>query len=98
MSIQSLTNIRKALSTLNPNQVREMSEKSVHVSLHAGSEDAYRRMESFLLRDLRPARRQESASLITRGSGSPAGGAHHIDIYDENVPSPSGALIFRPER
>ncbi len=98
MAIQSLTNIRKALSTLNPNQVREMSEKSVHVSLHAGSEDAHRRIESFLLKDLRPARRQESASLITRGTGSSLGDAHHIDIYDESVPSPSGALIFRPER
>jgi len=98
MPVQSLTNIRKALSTLNPNQVRELSEKAVLVALHAGSEDAYRQMESFLLRDLRPARRKESASLITRGTGSFAGDAHHVDIYHENVPSPSGALIFRPER
>jgi len=98
MPVQSLTNIRKALSTLNPNQVRELSEKAVLVALHAGSEDAYRQMESFLLRDLRPARRKESASLITRGTGSFAGDAHQLDIYHENVPSPNGALIFRPER
>jgi hypothetical protein len=95
---QGLTNIRKALSTLNPNQVREMSERSVHVVLHAGSENAYQQMESFLLRDLRPARRRESAALITRGGGASAGDSHEIEIYDENVPSPSGALIFRPER
>ncbi|MBV9223378.1 MAG: hypothetical protein JOY85_05085 [Acidobacteriaceae bacterium] len=98
MPVQSLTNIRKALSTLNPNQVRELSEKAVLVALHAGSEDAYRQMESFLLRDLRPARRKESASLITRGTGSFTGDAHQLDIYHENVPSPNGALIFRPER
>src|SRR4051812_24040477 len=55
-------------------------------------------MESFLLRDLRPARRKESASLIARGTGSSAGDAHQIEIYDESVPSPSGSLIFRPER
>ena len=98
MPIQGLTNIRKALSSLNPNQVRENSEKSVHVVLHAGNEDAYQQMESFLLRDLRPARRKESASLIARGTGSSAEDAHRIEIYDESVPSPSGSLIFRPER
>ena len=98
MPIQGLTNIRKALSTLNPNQVRELTGKPVHVILHAGSEDAYQRMESFLLRDLRPARRKESASLITRETGSFSGDGYEIQIYDENAPSPSGALIFRPER
>ena len=97
MPVQSLTSIRKALSTLNPNQVREMSEKSVHVALHAGSEDAYQSMESFLLRDLRPTRRKESASLISRGTGSSLGDSHELAIYDESVPSPSGALIFRAE-
>jgi len=97
MPIQGLTNIRKSLSNLNPTQVRETSEKPVHVVLHAGSEDAYRQMESFLLRDLRPARRKESASLIARGTGSSVGDAHQIEIYDESVPSPSGSLIFRPE-
>jgi hypothetical protein len=97
MPIQSLTGIRKALSTLSPTQVREMSEKPVLVTLHAGSSDIYQQMESFLLKDLRPTRRKQSASLITRETGPVTGDAHHIDIYDANVPSPSGALIFRPE-
>lgn len=98
MPIQGLMNIRKALSTLNPSQVRQMSEKSVHVSLHAGSEDTYRQMESFLLQGLRSARRQESAALISRGSGSLVGDSHEITIYDASLPTPSGALVFRPER
>jgi hypothetical protein len=98
MPIQGLTNIRKALSTLNPNQVREMSEKSVHVTLHAGSEDSYRQIESFLLQGLRTVRRQDSAALISRSTSASMGNAHEIAIYDETVPSPSGALIFRPER
>lgn len=98
MSIQALTNIRKALTTLNPGQVREMREKSVHVTLHTGSEGSYRQIESFLLQGLRPARRQESAALISRGTGSLTRNAHEIAIYDESLPSPSGALIFRTER
>jgi hypothetical protein len=97
MPVQGLASIRKALSTLNPNQVREMSGKSVHLVLHAGSDESYRRMESFLLRDLRPARRQNSAALISRETGSSFSNSQGIEIYDEGVPSPSGALIFRAE-
>ncbi len=97
MAIQGLANIRNALNTLNPEQVRELSRKPVQISLHAGNEDAYQRMENFLLQDLRPSRRLESLSLISRDTKPANSAAHQISIYDESSLTPSGALIFRPD-
>jgi len=98
MAIQGLVNIRKALATLNPKQVREMSERNVRVALHAGSQEAFQRMENFLLRDLSPARRRSSALLISRATGSQFGQQPDIDIYDEGVVAPAGAIVFQLDR
>ncbi len=97
MALQSLLHIRSALNTLNPSQVRELTEKPVHISLHANSEDAYQRMENFFLQELRPARRTESRELLTRGEATAAGNAHLLSVYDEAAVSPAGALVFRPD-
>ncbi len=98
MSIQGLINIRKALSTLNPKQVREMSDRPLHVALHAGSQEAYQRMESFFLRDLSPARRRESAMLLTRAPIPALGQRYDFSVYDEGLASPPGALVFHADR
>ncbi len=105
MALQALTNIRTALHTLNPDGIRELGRKPVHISLHAGSDEGYRRMESFLLQELRPSRRLESLSLVSRGPSAtaPPGAApgakesHQIAIYEEGSSAPAGALIFRSD-
>ena len=97
MALQSLLHIRSALNTLNPSQVRELAEKQVRLSLHAGSEDAYGRMETFFLQELRPGRRAESRQLLTRGDAVPVGNAQVISVYDEGALAPAGALVFRPD-
>lgn len=97
MAIQVVTNIRTALQTLNPEQVRELSKKPLQLSLHAGSDEAYRRMESFFLQELRPSRRLESLALISRGLTASPGAGHQISIYDESSLTPAGALVFRPD-
>src|SRR5579884_4121351 len=94
MPFEGLMNIKKALTTLNSKQVREMSERPVRVALHAGSQEAYQRMENFFLRDLSPARRRQSAVLLTRAPVAP-GTPVDIQVYDEGVPAPYGALVFR---
>ena len=98
MSLQALRNIKKGLTQLNPRQVREMSEQTVHVALHAGSQEAYQRMENFFLRDLSPARRRESAQLLTRAPIPTLGQPFDFAVYDEGVAAPHGALVFRAER
>ncbi|MBV9156437.1 MAG: hypothetical protein JO097_09250 [Acidobacteriaceae bacterium] len=97
MSIQGLVSIKKALSTLNPKQVREMRERSVHIALHADSQEGYRRMEDFFLRDLSPARRRESAVLLTRAPIPVLAQRYDIDVYGEGVVAPHDSLVFHPD-
>ena len=99
MGIQGLINIKKAISSLNSNQVRQMADQHVVVGLHAASPESFNRMENFLLADLSPARRIASSSLIVRSPGSLMGqSAASIDIYDESVIAPARALIYHPNR
>jgi hypothetical protein len=103
MNLEGLLSIRKALTTLNPKQVREMSERPLHVVLHASGPGSYQRMEDFFLQDLSVARRRESAALLTRPV-DPAlvqgvsGQNQDLMIYDEALSPPANALVFRPGR
>jgi hypothetical protein len=97
MNLEGLMNIKKALSTLNPKQAREMSERPVRIALHAGSQDAYDRMERFFLRDLSPARRRESALLLTRAP-IPAAQPFDLTVYDSSAAASPNALVFQPDR
>jgi len=96
MALEGLLHIKKALGSLNSKQVRDMSERAVRIALHAGSQESYQRMENFFLRDLRPTRRRQSAVLLARAPVLP-GAPINIQIYDEGVPTPPGALVFRPD-
>lgn len=98
MSLQVLGNIRKALTALNPNQVRELSQRQVRVALHATSQDTYQRMESFFLQDLSPARRRQSALLLTRAPIPVLGQQYDLAVYDEAADAPPGALVFHADR
>src|SRR3954452_3549048 len=96
MAIQSLMHIKKALTSLNPNQVRELTSKPVHVTLHAPNDSAYREMEDFLLQDLRPVRRRESAQLISRGERTIPVPGDELVVYHRGSLAPADALIFNP--
>ena len=99
MGIQGLVNIKKAISTLNPSQVREMAESHVVIGLHAATPESYIRMEDFLLQDLSPARRYISSALIVRDPGSLLGQSNaDVNIYDQSVAAPVHGLIYHPDR
>ncbi len=97
MGLESLFHIKKALGNLNSNQVREMSERTIRVALHAGSQESYQRMEDFLLRDLSPPRRRQSAVLLTRAPVLPGQNKVDLDIYAEDVAAPQGVTVLRPD-
>lgn len=94
--LDALMNIKKAISTLNPRQIREMSEQPVRVALHAQSQEAYQRMENFFLQDLSPSRRRQSALQLVRAPIPVLGQSFDIAVYDEEMAVPEGGLIFRP--
>jgi hypothetical protein len=99
MGIEGLINIKKAISTLNSQHVREIADQHVLVGLHAATPEAFARLENFLLADLSLARRQDSSALIVRSPGSTLGQSNtDINIYDEGVIAPAKGLIFHPDR
>lgn len=95
-TVQALLSVRKALSSLNPKHVREMSERPLRVALNAADPEGYQRMESFFLSDLTPGRHRESSYSFTRGAA--VGGNYDLLIYDESLPAPPNALIFEYHR
>jgi hypothetical protein len=95
MKLKGLVAIKNALSTLNPGNIREMSERPLQIALFSSSEDGYARMEDFLLRNLTPLRRQESSELLLHG---PQGAQYDLAIYDQSVPAPRRAFTFEQER
>jgi hypothetical protein len=98
MNLEALVSIRKAISTLNSKHVRELSERSVRVALVAPNRESYQRMENFFLRDLRPARRRESALQLEHSSGPAAAQSYDLAVYDETIAAPPRALVFHPDR
>jgi hypothetical protein len=98
MTFEGLVNIKKAINTLNPKQVRDMSERSLDIVLHASDQGSYEQMENFLLQDLKPGRRRESAALLSRYSQSGSSPQHDLAIYDRFSTAPANALIFDPDR
>jgi hypothetical protein len=96
MSVQGLLGIKKAISNLNPDQVRQMSERPLRIAICAGDPEKYAAIQAFLLGDLGPERRRESLSHLH--PGYEAGHvAYDLAIYDSAVQTPPHGFVFRPE-
>jgi hypothetical protein len=98
MKLDGLINIKKAISTLNPHEVRELSERPLRIVLHAPSSEAFSRLENFFLQDLSPARRRESAMMLTRAPLAPGAPMPDLHVYDEAMMAPADSLISTPDR
>lgn len=98
MSIAGLVSIRKAISNINPKQVRELGERPLRIALYSSHPQGYNVMENFFLAELSPARWQESrASLIHETAGTQGAGAD-LAIHDGTVRAPGHAMLFEPWR
>ncbi len=100
--LDGVMNIKKALTALNPNEIREQSERSVRVALHAADNEAYSRLENFFLEDLSPGRRRHSAALLTRAPLSASAPLPDLEVFDASAADgrmvvPAQALIFHPD-
>jgi hypothetical protein len=96
MSFEGLVQIKKAIGMLSPKEVRELSERDVRIGLHAPDSFSHEQMENFLLSELRPARRRESAELIVRNPRS----THRaeVNIYRANMQAPPKSLVYEADR
>lgn len=99
MNFDGLINIKKAIGTLNPHEVRESSNRSLRVVLHAPDNAGYSRMENYLLQDLSPGRRRSSATLLSRAPVAP--GSPHPDLHifgeEQAGVAPPHSLILNPD-
>ena len=96
MSFDGLVQIKKAIGMLSPKEVRDLSQREVQIALHAPDTQAFEQMENFLLHELRPARRRESAEMLIRNPSST--NQADINIYHAALQAPSKSLIYLPEQ
>ncbi|MFN3323965.1 MAG: hypothetical protein ACK5AZ_10750 [Bryobacteraceae bacterium] len=107
MSRNVLQQIRSAISTLNPNEVREIAERPVSVGLAASGSAGYAAMEDFFSPgSLSADKRWTSVQILHRTSDASPGEQYDLLIYEQGMqPPPNGgqrkAFPFyyaRPER
>ncbi len=88
--------LRKAVASLNANEVRAMAEQRVSIRLVAAQAESYTAMAAWLLPDgLSPAKRTEASQMIYL-EGEPNKPDHFdLEIYAEDAIAPADAFIFR---
>jgi hypothetical protein len=95
MALAVISQVKKALSGLNPKEVRLAAERPVLVGLVASSAESLGRMETFLAPPhLSPERRAQAVRLMVRGS---APGRCDIELYESNLLRPARAFSFDPD-
>ena len=99
MALAVLREVKRALSNLNPDKIRETAERPVIVSLVAPTVESLGRMEAFLVPPhLSPGRKAEALRLLHRQSSLRAGAPQSdIAIYDSCLLRPVQAFSFNPE-
>ncbi len=95
MSIQGLFHIKKAVANLNPEQVRQLAERSLRISIYASSAQSFERIENFFLSGLSPERRRESAAYLVRGASRL--GPSDLTVFDEGIIAPPKSIVFRAD-
>lgn len=85
MSLRVLQSIKQAVGNLNPDEIREHTERPLRLFLYARQEEDYDRMEQFFIpSDVSPGKRDEVRSLIRRGSAGVAPSRENdLEIYFE---------------
>ena len=96
MSFDGLVQIKKAIGMLSPKEVRDLSQREVRLGLHAPDSQSADQMEDFLLHELRPARRRDSAEMLIRNPSTTA--QADINIYHASLQAPSKSLIYVPQQ
>ncbi len=94
MAIAVISQVKRALSNLNPAEVREEADRPVSVGIVASSAESLGRMETYFApAHLSPRRRAQSVQLLVRGSCSGC----DVEIYESSLLRPSRAFSFDME-
>lgn len=94
MSLIVLRQIKHALSTLNPRELREQADRPVRVGIIAPSAEVLGQMEAFFVPPhYSPKRRAQALRMLVRGGGK----ACDLEIYDSSILRPASAYSLDPE-
>jgi len=84
MTTSIIQQIRKAVSHLNPNEIREAAERRVRVLLEASSSAGYAAVEDYLLpAEVSREKRMVAIQTLTRACDMPAGGGRFQLVFHE---------------
>ena len=93
MGTKMLKQLRDAISSLNPHDVRLLAEKPVSIELIAPNAQAYAEMERFFAPpELSPEKRNELHNVLHRAGEAP--GKPVLQIYYQDLPHPDTAFTF----
>ncbi len=93
-----LPQLRQAISTLNPSEVRAAAEQRVAIHLIAAQPETYTAMADWLLPPgLSPAKRTEASRMVFLAGESDKPANFDLEIYAEDAIAPADAIIFRRE-
>jgi hypothetical protein len=87
--------LRKAIASLNPHEVREMAERRLAVGLNATQASSYQAMADWLLPSgLSTAKRAEASQMIHLAGEENRPERLDLEIYAEDSIAPAGAILF----
>jgi uncharacterized protein (DUF697 family) len=88
--------IRKALTTLNPSEVREISLRPARICLHATTEEAYQEMEFYFVPpEFSDRRRIIAQNSIFRADSPAAHAGAEIHVFEQSMmPSEKGFTFY----
>lgn len=105
MTTQFLQQIRRAISHLNPNEIRAAAEKRVRILVEAGSSASYAAVEDFLLpAGISHEKRMAAMATLTRACDAAPSGRYHLVFHERGIAPPEGwtadvdAFRFDPAR
>ncbi len=93
-----LSQLRQAVTSLNPAEVREMAEQRVSIRLVASQASSYTTMAGWLMpASISPAKRAEASRMIYLEGEDSKPDHFDLEIYAEDAIAPANAFIYRRE-
>lgn len=86
-----LDQVRKAISNLSPDQIRQSAGRPLRILVQAGSSASYAAIEDFLTpAKVSTGKRMETVNILVRASDAAAEGRFHLVFFERGTPVPAG--------
>lgn len=99
MPTRILGSVRKAITHLNPQEVRDAADRPLNIGMVAPTAEGLWRMEHYFCPSgLSPDRRAEVSRRLHRVSAGERSRSYDIEIWDDSLAVPGFAFAIDPER